>query len=81
MAQFLSIALFIATLAVALGVIAAMLRGHADAIAAALAGRSLKVSELENRGGRSLNFLNFQPRHTTRPVVTSRRSAPLRAAA
>ncbi|WP_147417659.1 hypothetical protein [Sphingomonas cavernae] len=81
MAQFLSTALFLATLIAALATIAAMLRGHADAILHALAGRSLKAAALEeNYALGAVNFVSVAPRRI-RNVTMPRRPAPLRVAA
>lgn len=81
MAQFLSTAFFLATLVAALGTIVAMLHRHADAILAALAGRSLKAAALEENSALAmLGFINFAPRRI-RGVAMPRRAAPLRAAA
>ncbi len=81
MAQFLATAVFLATLAAAIAVIIVMLRGHAEAIRHALAGRSLKAAAMEDRDARAQpGGISFAPRRV-RPVTMPRRCAPLRVAA
>ncbi|MCJ8158577.1 hypothetical protein [Sphingomonas sp. LaA6.9] len=82
MAQFLSTALFLATLAFAISVIAMMLRTHLDAIRHALAGHSLAATAAEQREIQArLNAIRIAPRQRDRNMAMPRRPAPLRAAA
>lgn len=80
MAQFLSTALFLAVFASAFLVIVTMLRGHADAILAALAGRSLKAAMLEQDARLGLTFPNLRRKSAPRAPLT-RRGWSMRAAA